>query len=126
MTPTSHGPADVLVARVLLALAALLVGGAVIMAATEGVLDGVLFALLVAVPTLAVGLLLRGRRHPLTTRFAALLVGAIYVMIVAGNWTGYDTRTRVILPLLFAPIVLGCLAALLVATSREVRPPRAH
>lgn len=109
------------VARILFVLSALLGVGAIALAVVEGVVDGALFALIFVAPALAVGRLLREGTHPAVTRSSALVLAALFLLIVAGNWSGYDARARLLIPLLCGPIALAYLAAFLVAGPQRDR-----
>jgi peptidoglycan/LPS O-acetylase OafA/YrhL len=102
---------DVLAAVVAVALSALTI--------TDAVLLGTMFTL----PALAIGILMRSH-SPLVLGAAglgALLVALLYIAVMLLNWSGYDRRQMVLVPLFLAPAVLVALAAF-----GLTRTPRGH
>jgi len=77
------------------------------------VADAVLLAMMFALPAVAIGVLMRSH-SPLVLGGAglgALLVALLYCAVLVVNWSGYDRRQMVVVPLFLAPAVLIGLAA---------------
>lgn len=77
--------------------------------------EAALFAAMFAVPAMAIGVALRSMhsRVVAAARVAAALVAVIYGAVLAGNWSTYDRRQAVLVPLLIAPAVLAYIVAML-------------
>lgn len=100
-------------------LATLIAAAVSALSVTDALLMGVMFAL----PALALGVLMRSR-SPLVlgaTGLGALLVALLYCAVLAVNWSGYDHRQMVAVPLLLAPAVLLGLVAFWLTRGRGGR-----
>lgn len=92
------------------ALAAAYVVVGIVMAVVdnpEGWAGGVFFAASYGAPLVLIGLALRSSHPVLHTiaGWAALLIGAIYSLIVIGNWSGYSSQTALFAVSITVPAV---------------------
>jgi hypothetical protein len=73
----------------------------------EGWAGGIFFAVLYGVPLVLIGLALRSSHPVLHTiaGWAALLIGAVYTLIVIGNWSGYSSQTALFAVSITVPAV---------------------
>jgi hypothetical protein len=85
--------------------------------------DAILLAIMYAAPAIAVGLVLDSAipRRVTMARIAATCLALVYSAIVVGNWSGYDRRQAILVPLLTAPLVAVYLAAAFPASDRKAR-----
>lgn len=105
----------------LIALAVVYAAGAVgmvIAGNSEGVVGGVLFAGILGVPALALGLWLRSSRAGFGVGVLTLLLALFYAGILAGNWQGYEGAARVLAPLALVPAI-AVFGWVFVATARH-------
>lgn len=81
--------------------------GMVMLGNPEGLLGGVLYALLYALPLVLIALALRSSRRWLrnVAGCAALLMAAYYSLVVGANWSGYSTQTSIFAVCVSAPTV---------------------
>lgn len=93
-----------------------------------GWVDVALFGVMYAVPALIVGRALDSDNQAVafSARVVGLVLAVLYSAVVAGNWSGYDRRQTILVPLLTAPVVAAYLAAFATGSSRPPRrpPPR--
>ena len=77
------------------------------------VADALMLASMFALPALAIGLLLRSHSPVVldATGLGGLLVALLYGAVLALNWSGYDRRQMVAVPLFLAPAALIGIAA---------------
>ena len=85
--------------------------------------DSMMLATMFALPALAIGVLMRSHSPVVlaATGLGGLLVALLYAAVLAINWSGYDRRRMVAVPLFLAPAVLVGLTAFWVT-----RGPRGH
>jgi hypothetical protein len=74
---------------------------------TEGWLGGLMYAVLYATPLVLIAIALRSSSTSWhgAAGWAALLLGAYYTLIVAGNWSGYSTETAIFAVSITVPTV---------------------
>lgn len=108
------------------------IAGAAALAAGSGGqmawVDVGLFCVMYAAPALSVGRALDSENQRIVdgARVAGLAFAVLFSAVVAGNWSGYDRRQAILVPLLTAPVVAAYLAAFATGRWRPMRHGRRH